>query len=115
MKATTAPSALSKLIAAGVVLVPAALIISAVNSSKLPQYTGDTPAAVQAPAQPAVDPQIEAMKQCAHDLKVERQRWFHDETGMTTTIDSGVAQAYADQMAAAGMETKTPLPFRLCG
>jgi hypothetical protein len=63
---------------------------------------------------PMADPAIERMKQCAHDLKAERQRWFFEETGITTTIDSGAAQAYANQLEAAGLEPSRPLPFRLC-
>ena len=54
------------------------------------------------------------MKKCARDLKKERQRWYFDETGITTTIDSGAAQTYANLLEAQGIEPKRPLPFRLC-
>ena len=54
------------------------------------------------------------MKKCAHGLKVERQRWYFEETGMTTTIDSGAAQNYANLLEAQGTAPKRPLPFRLC-
>jgi hypothetical protein len=54
------------------------------------------------------------MKKCAHGLKVERQQWYFEETGITTTIDSGAAQTYANLLEAQGVAPKRPLPFRLC-
>ena len=106
----------------GIAIASASLFVAAAAVAFFtnpPNSSVGTVAPVAAPAvvaaAPAVDPAVEAMKQCAHDLMVERQRWFFDETGMTTTLRSGAAQSYADHMAAAGLETKTPIPFRLCG
>ena len=77
-----------------------------------PVVTSLAPAATTAPS--AANSAVEWMKKCARDLKKERQRWYFDETGMTTTIDSGAAQAYANLLEAQGIEPKRPLPFRLC-
>jgi len=60
------------------------------------------------------DTAVERMKKCAHGLKVERQRWYFEETGITTTIDSGSAQTYANLLEAQGVAPKRSLPFRLC-
>ena len=73
-----------------------------------------TPAPAATTTAPAPDTAVERMKKCANHLKVERQRWYFDETGMTTTIDSGAAQNYANLLEAQGIEPKRPLPFRLC-
>ena len=73
-----------------------------------------TPAPAESSTAPAPDTAVERMKKCAHDLKVERQRWYFEETGMTTTIDSGSAQNYANLLEAQGVAPKRPLPFRLC-
>ena len=62
----------------------------------------------------APDTAVERMKNCAHDLKVERQRWYFEETGMTSAIDSGAAQNYANLLEGQGVAPKRPLPFRLC-
>ena len=77
-----------------------------------PVVTSLAPAATTAPS--AANSAVEWMKKCARDLKKERQRWYFDETGMTTTIDSGAAQTYANLLEAQGIEPKRPLPFRLC-
>ncbi len=63
----------------------------------------------------AVNPEIERMKQCAKDAKKARMRWFYEETGLTTTADSGAAQSYYNQMKSMGISTKTPIPSPLCG
>jgi hypothetical protein len=73
-----------------------------------------TPAPAVTSTAQAPDTAIERMKKCAHDLRVERQRWYFEETGMTTTIDSGAAQNYANLLEAQGTAPKRPLPFRLC-
>ncbi|MCP9903138.1 hypothetical protein KBY85_03145 [Cyanobium sp. BA5m-10] len=77
-----------------------------------PVVTSPAPAATS--TGPAPDSAIERIKKCARDLKVERQRWYFEETGMTTTIDSGAAQDYANLLEAQGTAPKRPLPFRLC-
>jgi hypothetical protein len=77
-----------------------------------PMVTSPAPAATS--TAPASDSAVERMKKCAHGLKVERQRWYFEETGMTTTIDSGAAQNYANLLEAQGTAPKRPLPFRLC-
>lgn len=77
-----------------------------------PVVTNQAPAAIN--TGPSPDSVVERMKKCAHDLKVERQRWYFEETGMTTTIDSGAAQNYANVLEAQGIAPKRPLPFRLC-
>jgi hypothetical protein len=80
--------------------------------ARSPLVTSPEPAATI--TVPAPDSAVERMKKCARDLKVERQRWFFDETGMSTTIDSGAAQDYANLLEAQGVAPKRPLPFRLC-
>ena len=77
-----------------------------------PVVTSPAPAATS--TGPAPDSAIERMKKCARELKVERQRWYFEETGLTTTIDSGAAQDYANLLEAQGTAPKRPLPFRLC-
>jgi hypothetical protein len=83
-----------------------------------PTKTKPSPALTQvsapAPA-PAIDPEIERMKQCARDAKLERARWFFEETGIPTTPDSGAAQRYADVLAAQGLEPSRPIPLPFCG
>jgi len=58
---------------------------------------------------------IERMKRCAQELRLERARCFFEETGITTSPSSSAAQDYANRMEAIGLQTKTPIPFRLCG
>lgn len=105
------------LAAGGVIVAFAAFVgINAISAPKPTPYAPAKSLPIAAPANTSIaDSKIKAMKQCAHDLKVERQRWFFEETGLTTTIDSGAAQAYANQLEAAGLEPNRPLPFRLCG
>ena len=62
----------------------------------------------------AANPEVAAMKACAREAKLARARWFFEETGITTTPDSGVAQAYSDQLAAAGIAPKSPIPMPIC-
>ena len=69
----------------------------------------------QKTTQPAELSDVEKMKKCASDALVARMRWFYEETGVTTTKYSGAAQRYADQMRAAGLQTKTPIPTPNCG
>ena len=57
---------------------------------------------------------IERIKKCAQEVRLERARWYFNETGITASPSSSAAQDYANQMEATGMKTKTPIPFRLC-
>jgi hypothetical protein len=91
-----------------------ALLPQAFAPTPAPEPVVSTPAPAATSASPAPDTAVERMKKCAHDLKVERQRWYFEETGMTTTIDSGAAQNYANFLEAQGAAPKRPLPFRLC-
>lgn len=65
-------------------------------------------------AQPSQANDIERIKKCAQEVRLERARWFFNETGITVSPSSTAAQDYANRMEAMGMKTKTPLPFRLC-
>lgn len=100
-----------------------AILVIGTLVALFPQAFAPTPATAPVVANPAPagtstaqapDTAIERMKKCAHDLRVERQRWYFEETGMTTTIDSGAAQNYANLLEAQGTVPKRPLPFRLC-
>ena len=100
-----------------------AILVIGVLVALFPQAFAPTPApapvvSTKAPAATstaqAPDTAVERMKNCAHDLKVERQRWYFEETGMTSAIDSGVAQNYANLLEGQGVPPKRPLPFRLC-
>jgi len=62
----------------------------------------------------AANPQVEAMKACARKAKVARARWFFEETGITTTPDSGAAQAYSNRLKAVGIAPKRPIPAPVC-
>ena len=78
------------------------------NSANGIQSSYSTPVVV------SKDSAVEAMKKCASDALVARQRWFFDETGITTTKYSGAAQRYANMMSAQGLKTKTPIPIANC-
>ena len=77
---------------------------------------GEPSTSVKTKAVTSQESNIERMKKCAHQAKKDRQRWFFDETGIAVSLDLGssAAQAYNDEMKAAGIATKTPLPFRDC-
>jgi len=96
-----------KLIATIFVVFPALILLSQLGEPKAPVKTK-----VIAPK----ESNIERMKKCARQARKDRQRWFFDETGIAVSLDLGssAAQAYSDQMKAAGVATKTPLPFRDC-
>ena len=103
--------------AAATILVIGALVAlfpQAFAPTPAPAPVVTNPAPAESSTAPAPDTAVERMKKCAHDLKVERQRWYFDETGMTTTIDSGAAQNYANLLEAQGIAPKRSLPFRLC-
>ena len=91
-----------------------ALFPQAFAPTPVPALVVATPAPAVTSTAQAPDTAIERMKKCAHDLRVERQRWYFEETGMTTTIYSGAAQNYANLLEAQGTAPKRPLPFRLC-
>ncbi|GCE65780.1 hypothetical protein OMCYN_01726 [cyanobiont of Ornithocercus magnificus] len=66
-------------------------------------------------AQPALaESDIERIKKCAQQVRLERARWYFNETGQTTSPSSSTAQDYANYMESMGLKTKTPIPFRLC-
>jgi hypothetical protein len=57
---------------------------------------------------------VERMKRCAQQVRLERARWFFDETGVMALPSSSAAQDYANRMEAAGLQTKNPIPYRDC-
>ena len=72
-------------------------------------------AAFAVAAQPAMAlSDIEYMKKCARQVRLERAQWFFNETGITTIPSSSAAQDYANRMEAMGLQTKTPIPYREC-
>ena len=88
----------------------AASAMSAMTQGSVESSTSFKPKPIPAPK----DTAVEAMKKCASDTLVARQRWFFDETGITTTKYSGAAQRYANMMSAQGLKTKTPIPIANC-
>jgi hypothetical protein len=88
------------------VSVPVLLIAAAFTSNGTPTESSVS--------RTAANPEVEAMKACARKAKLARARWFFEETGITTTPDSGAAQAYSNQLAAAGIAPKRPIPTPVC-
>lgn len=86
--------------------IPLLLITAALGSNQTSTY--------KPVSTPAVNPEIEAMKACARKAKLARARWFFEETGITTTPDSGAAQEYSNRLEAAGIAPKKPIPAPSC-
>ena len=111
---------IAKILFAGI---PAAMVIATLVThvkisppSKAPTGWNARQAQKPSPAKKPQESEIDQMKRCAREARRERQRWFFDETGITTTLDQGsqAAEDYNNRLKALGLKTKTPLPFRDC-